>query len=197
VPAAAAAEAIDMAPVGELPAHTLEALAARLSRETELPCHVAPGLDDPVAPLPGRDQLDAGALLAALEARAADGRLLVGVAGADIAIPVFTFVFGLARQGGPACLVSLARADPSFYGLPADAGLRDARVVAEIRHELGHLASLEHCLDHGCLMSFAGSIERADARGAVFCGACRERLPGWLRGDPRQIMGGFGGAKPP
>ena len=67
----------------------------------------------------GRDQLDANLLLEALEARAADGRLLVGVASQDIAIPVFTFVFGLARQGGRACVVSLARADPSFYGLPA------------------------------------------------------------------------------
>ena len=104
----------------------------------------------------------------------------MGVAEADIAVPVFTFVFGLARQGGRACVVSLARADPSFYGLPADPLLRDARVVAEIRHELGHLATLEHCPDRGCLMSFAGSIERADARRRDFCGACRERLPEWL-----------------
>ena len=29
-------------------------------------------------------------------------------------------------------------------------------------------------------MSFAGSIERADARGGHFCADCRERLPGWI-----------------
>ena len=176
------AEAIDLVPVGELAAGTLEALAARLSQKVELPCHVGPGLGVPLPMIRGRDQLDANLLLEALEARAADGRLLVGVASQDIAIPVFTFVFGLARQGGPACVVSLARADPSFYGLPADQGLRDERVVAETRHELAHLASLEHCPDRSCLMSFAGSIERADARGAEFCAACRERLPGWLSG---------------
>jgi archaemetzincin len=135
-----------------------------------------------VRPSGNRDQLDANALLARLEARASDARLLVGVAAEDLAIPIFTFVFGLARQGGPACVVSLARAEPSFYGLPADTRVRDERVVAEIRHELGHLASLEHCPDRSCLMSFAGSIERADARGARFCEACRMKLPGWLGG---------------
>jgi archaemetzincin len=185
MPTAAArlAEAIDLVPVGDLPRHTLEALAARLSQRVELPCHLGPGLDGPHLEIAGRGQLDANALLAALEARAGTpGRLLVGVAEADIAIPVFTFVFGLARQGGRTCVVSLARADPAFYGLPEDEALRDERVVAEIRHELGHLAEIEHCPDRGCLMSFAGSIERADARGAEFCAACREWLPAWLCG---------------
>ena len=183
------AEAIDLVPVGELAAGTLEALAGRLSQKVELPCHVGPGLVPPLPMIRARDQLDANALLEALEARASEARLLVGVASQDIAIPVFTFVFGLARQGGRACVVSLARADPTFYGLPEDAVLRDERLVAETRHELGHLASLEHCPDRSCLMSFAGSIERADARGAEFCSSCRERLPAWL--------GGFGGVKPP
>jgi archaemetzincin len=180
--AARLAEAIDLVATGELPSGTLEALAARLSAKLELPCHVAHSREAALPPIPGRDQLDANALLATLEARASDRRLLVGVAGEDIAIPVFTFVFGLARQGGRACVVSLARADPSFYGLPPDSDRRDERVVAEIRHELGHLATLEHCPDRTCLMSFAGSIERADARGTEFCGSCRERLPGWLAG---------------
>jgi archaemetzincin len=133
--------------------------------------------------IPNRDQLDAGALLEALEARAtADAGLLVGVTGEDIAVPVFTFVFGLARQGGRACVVSLARTDPSFYGLPPDPALRDERAVAEVLHEVGHLATLEHCPDRGCLMSFAGNIERVDTRGSRFCPSCRERLPHWLRG---------------
>jgi archaemetzincin len=182
--AARLAEAIDLVPVGELSKSTLEALASRLSQKVALACHVGPGLGPPLPTIRARDQLDANALLEALEARARDNRVLVGVAEQDIAIPVFTFVFGLARQGGRACVVSLARAEPSFYGLPADPVLRDERIVAEIRHELGHLATLEHCPDRGCLMSFAGSIERADARGTEFCVSCRERLPGWLAARP-------------
>ena len=177
------AEAVDLLPVDRLPPGALEALAARLSRFVELPVHVLPPAPLEARRIPNRDQFDAGALLEALEARGAGRpRLLVGVALDDIAVPLFTFVFGLARQGGHACVVSFARTDPSFYGLPADPDLRDGRLVAEILHELGHLATLDHCVDRGCVMSFAGSIERADTRGSRFCPACAERLPPWLRG---------------
>ena len=182
--AARLAEAVHLLPVGTVLPGALDALAARLSRRVELACHVLPSRELPVRHLPNRDQLDAGALLETLEERAtADAGLLVGVTGEDIAIPVFTFVFGLARQGGPACLVSLARTDPSFYGLPPDPALRDERAVAEVLHEMGHLATLEHCPDRGCLMSFAGNIERVDTRGSRFCSSCAQRLPHWLRGS--------------
>ena len=177
------AEAVDLLPLGELPGGTLERLAARLSRRVEVACHVLASAELPLRRIPRRDQLDANALLEAVEARASsDTRLVVGVAGDDIAVPLFTFVFGLARQGGRACVVSLARTDPAFYGLPPDPELRDERAVAEVLHELGHLATLEHCPDRGCLMSFAGNIERVDTRGSSFCPSCRERLPHWLRG---------------
>ncbi len=137
----------------------------------------------PLPQLAGRQQLDAGALLERLESRAtAPGRLLVGVTGEDVAIAIFTFVFGLARRGGRACLVSLARAAPSFYGLPENEGLRDQRAVAEILHELGHLAALDHCPDRACLMSFAGTVDKVDARGGAFCGRCAAQLPPWMRG---------------
>jgi archaemetzincin len=181
--AARLAEAVDFLPVGAVPPGTLEALAVRLSRRVEVACHVlAPGALA-VRRIPNRDQLDANALLEAVEARAtSDSRVLVGVTGEDIAVPVFTFVFGLARQGGRACVVSLARTDPSFYGLAPDPALRDERAVAEVLHEMGHLATLEHCPDRGCLMSFAGNVERVDTRGSRFCAACAGRLPQWLRG---------------
>lgn len=181
--AARLAEAVDLLPIGALPPGTLEHLAVRLSRRVEVVCHVLPPGDLPVRRIPRRDQLDATALLEAVEARAgSDSRLLVGVTAEDIAVPVFTFVFGLARQGGRACVVSLARTDPAFYGLPPDPVLRDERAVAEMLHEIGHLATLEHCPDRNCLMSFAGNIERADTRGSRFCASCSERLPPWLRG---------------
>jgi archaemetzincin len=181
--AARLAEAVHLLPVGTLPPGSLEALAARLSRRVGLACHVLPPRELPLRHIPNRDQIDANALLEQLEARAtAHAGLLVGITGEDIAVPVFTFVFGLARQGGRACVVSLARTDPSFYGLPPDPALRDERAVAEVLHEVGHLATLEHCPDRGCLMSFAGNIERVDTRGSRFCPSCRDRLPHWLRG---------------
>ena len=182
--AARLAEAIDLLPVGDAaPGAARGARRAPEPARRAAPATCCRPRELPLRRIPDRDQLDADALLEALEARAtADAGLLVGVTAEDIAIPVFTFVFGLARQGGRACVVSLARTDPSFYGLPPDPDLRDERAVAEILHELGHLATLEHCPDRGCLMSFAGNIERVDTRGSRFCPACAERLPHWLRG---------------
>ena len=182
--AALLAEAVDLQPVGTLAPGTLAALAARLSRHVRLPVHLLAPAQVPLRSVSGREQLDAGALLEALEATAAAGRLLVGVTGDDIAVPVFTFVFGLARQGGTACVVSLARTDPAFYGLSADVELGHGRAVAEVLHELGHLAGLDHCADGRCLMGFAGTIEKVDARGSRFCAACATGLPRWLAGQP-------------
>jgi archaemetzincin len=177
-------DAIHLLPLCPLARSLAEDLAARLSRQVAVPCRVAERLLEAEPPrLPGRDQIDADALLRLLEEGALDPRFaLVGLTAQDLAIPVFTFVFGRARQGGRAALVSLARLDPGFYGLPADGERRAGRAVMEILHELGHLASLPHCPDAGCLMSFAGSVERVDVRGSTFCGRCRERLPPWLLG---------------
>jgi archaemetzincin len=187
---AAQAEAIDLLPLGSLAGPALGAIAARLSRDVTIPCRAVPPRPGLVPPrLPPRDQLDAGGLLRMLEAGpGSEGRLLVAVTAEDITIPIFTFVFGLGRQGGRVALVSLARADPTFYGLPPDPVLRDTRTVGEIRHELGHVAGLDHCPDHTCLMSFAGSIERVDARGSRFCRGCAARLPPWLRGPSGPVI---------
>jgi len=175
-------EEVHLLPLGPLDHGLAEELAARLSRRVSAPCRVVDGrMPEPVR-LPERDQVDADALLAALEARpTAKNMLLVGLTAYDIAVPIFTFVFGRARQGGRAALVSLARLDPGFYGLPPDPGLLARRAVDEITHELGHVASLPHCPDASCLMSFAGSVERVDVRGSTFCGRCHDHLPRWLR----------------
>ena len=47
--------------------------------------------------------------------------MIVGVTSLDVGLPIFTFVFGRARQGGSAAVVSLARLEPAFYGLAPDA----------------------------------------------------------------------------
>ena len=102
---------------------------------------------------------------------------LVGLTALDLGNPIFTFFFGRARLNGRSAIVSLARLDPRFYGLPEDPRLMVRRAVNEVLHELGHNAGLQHCNDQGCLMRVAATVEAIDIRGASYCLACSERLP--------------------
>lgn len=173
---------VQLVPLGEQAPELAPDLALRVSRRIAAPCRAeAPLLLPDLPTIDGRPQADADRLLARLEAGERAGIVRVGVAAFDIAIPIFSFVFGRARQGGSACLVSLARLEPGFYGLPFDGRLAAERAVAEVLHELGHVAGLAHCRDFACLMHFAASVEAIDVRGATFCDPCALRLPAWLR----------------
>ncbi len=191
-PPEAQADAADVAVVevvalGDLDFARAASLAARLSRHVSVPCRLLPGpslhADMRLAPRP---QHDAQALLTLVAgpgpgARPEAARL--GLTDVDVGLPVFAFVFGLARTDGvQAALVSLARLDPTFAGLPPDEELTARRALGVMLHELGHLTGLAHCRAPSCVMRFAGTVAQADARGAAFCAACRARLPHWLRG---------------
>ena len=177
---------IELVGIGALPPRLLEALAERLSRRVSVPCRPRPA---PLAGEPARladrnGQADADLLLQRLESESGSGgAILVGVTALDLAIPIFTFVFGRARHHGNAALVSLARLDPAFYGLPPDAEILARRAVDEILHELGHVAGLRHCDDYACLLHFSASVEKVDLRGPGFCAGCAARLPAALRRD--------------
>jgi archaemetzincin len=181
--------ALSLLPVGSLEPPRAEELVERLSRRTAAAWRLLPPRpDNPLPRLAARGQVDADALLAELEAEAPSDGVLVGLTRHDLAIPIFTFVLGRARQGGRAALVSMARLDPAFYGLPEDPALLLTRTVVEVLHELGHVAGLAHCGEASCLMSFAGSVERVDVRGSEFCPECRERLPEWLGTDATGVL---------
>ncbi len=180
-------DAVRLVPVGRMPLFRMEDLAARLSRRVRIPCQVDGTVRITPPLLSDRDQGDADGLLGHLETSVAGPReIAVAVVAVDLAIPIFTFVFGRARQGGQAAVVSLARLDPAFYGLPADDELLAQRALVEVVHELGHVASLVHCPDAACIMSFAGSVERVDVRGTDFCDSCVPRLPDWIVAPQRR-----------
>lgn len=171
---------IYLAPLEGLVPGELEQALAALSARTGLACR--PTDVGPIAPLatvPGRTQVDADRLLVRLEARSEElGRApLVGLTGRDLGLALFTFVFGRARVGGRAAVVSTARLRPERYGLPEDPELAARRAAGEILHELGHLAGRLHCEEPDCVMRFAASVEAADLRGDRFCPSCAAELP--------------------
>jgi len=173
---------IQLVGIGPLPPGFAEELAVRVSRRVAVPCQVrqTPSQTE-LRRVPGRDQVDADWLLGLLEARPLPaGAVAMGITALDLAIPIFTFVFGRARESGHAALVSAARLAPEFYGLAPDAALTRHRTVLEVLHELAHVGGLRHCPDAACLMSFAGSVERVDVRGVDFCPTCLRDLPRWL-----------------
>jgi len=162
----------------DVPRDLARDIVARTSRRVSVPCHLHPETWN-ISPvrLGGREQADADSLLAVLEASAQPGCIEVGLTGIDMGLKLFTFVFGRATLNGRAAVVSLARLGPERYGLAADAELTARRTVAEVLHELGHVAGLAHCDDFGCLMHFATNVESIDLRGAGFCPACTAALP--------------------
>ncbi len=176
--AAPGIQAIHFLAGAEVPRDLAADIIARASRRMAVPCHLEPDVWEtrPVR-LGGRDQIDADALLAGLDVLIRPGIVHVGLTGLDLGLALFTFVFGRARRGGQTAVVSLARLDPTHYGLAADPDLTARRSVAEIIHEIGHVAGLVHCDDFSCVMHFAPNVETIDLRGTAFCPACARALP--------------------
>jgi predicted Zn-dependent protease len=171
-------EAVTFLAGDELARDLVEDIVARTSRHLAVPCRLHASPWDGNAPrLDGREQFDADALLARLDAGTDPGVVQVGLTGHDIGLALFTYVFGRAKRNGHSAIVSLARLGPENYGLPPDPELAARRAVAEVLHELGHVAGLAHCDDLACIMYFATNVETIDLRGMGFCTACTAALP--------------------
>lgn len=93
---------------------------------------------------------------------------------ADLHAPGRSFVFGAAAVGGAWAVVSTARLLPDDPFL--DRELLRERLLKEVLHELGHVASLSHCATPRCVMTFSADIGGVDRKGSDFCEACSNRL---------------------
>ena len=155
----------------------LEHLAATLARTFRTPCRIRPETFDVSFALDaGRRQYYSTAILQRLErASDLDARVL-GVTACDLYVPVLTFVFGEAQLDGNCAVVSTARLQEEFYGMPRREDLHRERLVKEAAHELGHTFGLRHCADWRCVMSSSHGVERLDVKGADFCGSCRKAV---------------------
>lgn len=94
----------------------------------------------------------------------------------DIFIPIFTFVFGLAKLNGNTGIVSMHRLDSIFYGLPEDKKLLQSRLTKEIIHEFGHLMGLKHCELYKCVMTSSTVVEELDTKSGNYCNSCKNQI---------------------
>ena len=112
-----------------------------------------------------------------------DASKMIGITSPDLFIPILTFVFGEAQLDGKVGIVSLARLQQEFYGLPPNQALLQRRLIKEIKHELGHTFGLVHCSLRECVMFVANNIADVDAKGSSFCEGCRGLLRRGRKGD--------------
>jgi archaemetzincin len=124
---------------------------------------------------PERGQYDAGGILSGYEKKSTDGRTML-ITSVDLFIPIFTFVFGLAKLDGNTGIVSTHRLRPEFYGLPQDERLLKTRLLKEVVHELGHLLNLRHCYNYYCVMASSNTADDLDVKGDRFCTLCHNKM---------------------
>jgi len=164
--------------IGKLEGGYLRDLAPALADTFRVPCEILPSALDPEFAFHGeRQQYHSSEILNRMQSlvKAASWRLL-GVAAADLYIPILTFVFGEAQLGGPCAVVSLHRLRQEFYGLPSDSHLLRQRLLKEAVHELGHTLNLAHCDDYRCAMAPAHAVEWIDLKESWLCPACQGQI---------------------
>ena len=123
---------------------------------------------------PQRGQYNALHILQSLPANKGQKTILCTTV--DLFIPIFTFVFGLARLSGCRGIISTHRLANPFYGLPDDRDLLIRRLVKEAVHEIGHLAGLKHCQQYDCVMANSSTADEVDIKSNLFCPACLSRF---------------------
>ena len=165
---------IGLLPMGDVPEMTSKSIAAHILGYLNLDVDILPSLENPeYAHNLKRLQYDAGAILKAIESEPfQDYAKIVAILDVDIFVPILTYVFGEARQGGRCALVSVHRLRRNSDGSspPLSTVLERAAKVAI--HELGHLFNLHHCTDRRCLMHFSGHLEDLDQTPLFFCRYC-------------------------
>ena len=155
----------------------LEHLAAALARIFCTPCRIRPQVVDLGFALdPGRGQYHSTAILQHMERVCESQARVLGVTSCDLYVPVLTFVFGEAQLDGNCAVVSTARLQEEFYGLPGREELLRRRLIKEAVHELGHTFGLRHCPDWRCVMTSSHAVERLDVKQEEFCPSCRKSV---------------------
>ncbi|HUO27331.1 MAG TPA: archaemetzincin [Candidatus Aquilonibacter sp.] len=178
---------VQLLPVGEIDQALLRELTEAIPRCLQVSCEILPNSLDPAPAFhPERQQYHSSELLQRMqEAVESTSWRVLGVASADLYIPILKYVFGEAQIGGPCAVVSYFRLRQEFYGLPPDGQLLRERLTKEAVHELGHTFGLRHCEDYRCAMASAHAVEWIDLRDTKPCEVCRAQAT-WNCGEAVQ-----------
>jgi len=176
---------VGVVPLGEVPKIALKVIAAHISGYYKLSVQILPPLEHPEYAFDERRfQYNAGIILKAFESmRFKNYEKVIGVLNLDLFVPIFTHVFGEAKQGGKFALVSLFRLDKNPDGSPSPSSLIFERSAKVALHELGHLYNLLHCQEKKCLMHFSGGIQDLDETPMYLCRYCSTFLKDRLLGQ--------------
>jgi archaemetzincin len=179
MPVNAASQHINLVSCGSVPPELSDYLKEGINKELKADVHQVEK-EVPLPPVaydPRRRQYRAEAFLPLLTPyRPGDNGLVLGVTLVDLFVPELNFVFGLADSRQKCAIISLARLQPEFYGLPGNPQLFKERALKEALHELGHLSGLGHCPHPACVMFFSNSLADTDRKGPGFCPECRSIL---------------------
>lgn len=159
---------------GEVPTVFLNVIAAHISGFLNIDSEILPSVAPPHYALhEQRIQYDCGIILKAFNPETFDKyEKVIGVLTVDLFVPILTYVYGEARQGGKLALVSTFRLQKNPQGASAPSSLVYERTAKVALHELGHLFNLMHCDDKKCLMHFSGSLKELDRTPIYLCRYC-------------------------
>ncbi len=159
--------ALGILPLGRVGGEMIQAVAGAFAGEIGMALRVLPGLGPPAYAFDRhRIQYDAARIISRIESMDIDGcARVMALVDVDLFVPVFTFVFGEARQGGRVALVSLFRLES-----------RPERAVKIALHEFGHLCMLDHCRESRCVMNFAKGLGQLDRVATYYCRYCLSQV---------------------
>ena len=126
-----------------------------------------------------RGQCDASKILNSVQSSKEREKIFLFTS-VDLFIPIFTFVFGLAKLMGDSAIISTHRLKNEFYGLPTNSQLLKQRLLKEIMHELGHLGGLRHCNNFDCNMASSTNTDELDIKKVEYCSACSHKFFDYL-----------------
>ncbi|HOT03240.1 MAG TPA: matrixin family metalloprotease [Methanolinea sp.] len=155
-------------------------IQAALSRELEVLLPLTPAVCEShfvvTGYIPSRRQTDASVLLDSLDLykkRTGISHPILLVVSEDLCRSGDEYLFGLSRESTGSAVVSTARLENEYYGLPEDDEDLIDRLVKESAHEVGHLLGLRHCRNSECIMYNPLVLDDINRQKRWFCPECR------------------------